>query len=61
MLRARATAERIDLTNGAKTAFSIRTEFSVSTGAHQSLLRRSYQQHEALGKQGHKEQRNTDQ
>jgi hypothetical protein len=30
-------------------------------GTHQPHLRRSDQQHKALGKQGHKEQRNTDQ
>jgi hypothetical protein len=32
-----------------------------SKGAHQPHLRRSDSQHEALGKQGHNEQRNTDQ
>jgi len=33
---------------------------TLQRGAHQPHLRRSDQQHEALGKQGHNEQRNTD-
>jgi len=38
MLHARATCcDRIDLTNGAKTHFQFRTEFSVSTGMVSSM------------------------